>query len=286
MKLNRVFALALALMVGCFAATASAAEDLEAQVKKLQQGQDELRTQLAQMNITLQAILQEIKKSGAGGDNEVDKKLTQILSQMNTLQRTVAAGNKPNQPKKRQPDNKIYDIAIGDSPYMGKKDAPVTIVEFSDLQCPFCVREVPKLKQIAKKYPDDVKVVFKHFPLRMHKKAPMIHAACEQAKIEKGNDGFWEMHDKILAADRKSISKDTLIQFAEEMSLNMDNFKALMADDTRITALANKDMAEGSKAGVRGTPTVLINGKKLSPRNLPDYEARIKEILDKKKANQ
>ena len=82
---------------------------------------------------------------------------------------------------------------------MGSKEAAVTIVEFGDFQCPYCVKENPKIQEILKQYRDRVRFVFKHYPLRFHKKAPPAHAAAELARREKGSKAFWKMHDLIMA---------------------------------------------------------------------------------------
>jgi len=103
----------------------------------------------------------------------------------------------------RKSDTTIYEVPIGSSPFLGPKDAPVTIVEFTDLRCPFCAREFPKIQQILQEYPDQVRFVFKHYPLNIHKKAPTAHAAVELALQEKGPDAFGFMHDMIFENPKK-----------------------------------------------------------------------------------
>ena len=183
-------------------------------------------------------------------------------------------------PAKRQADTRIYDIAVGKSPVLGSKDAAVTITEFVDLQCPYCIREYPKMQEVLKAYAGKVKVVFKHYPLSFHVKAKPAHAAVELALQEKGNDAFWKMHDMIMAEPKKLEIAD-LRGYAKKLGLNMANFDKTMADKAAIGKLLEADMALAKKCGVRGTPTVMINGLKLADRSIEAYKRRIDEILAK-----
>ena len=117
------------------------------------------------------------------------------------IKKLVGSGTVAKKAAPRPVDTTVYAINIGDSPTIGPKDAPVTIVAFTDLQCPYCVREYPKLMQVVHDYQDKVQIVFKHRPLAFHKKAKPVHAAVELAKIEGGSEGFWKMHDLIMAEE-------------------------------------------------------------------------------------
>ena len=238
----------------CGNALAQAPESGAEDIAELKQGQQELRQELTAVKTELQAVRGELK---------------QVLAAVKASQ----AKQKPT----RQPDTKIYDINIGSSPILGPKDAPVTIVEFVDLQCPYCIREHPKIKEVLVAYPKDVRLVFKHFPLRFHTKAKPAHAATALA-LAKGNDVFWSMIDKILAKPR-ALDVADLRKYAEELGLDLAEFDAVMADAKRIDALLAPDLSEAQKCGVRGTPTVLINGLKLASRNVSDYRSRIDSLL-------
>ena len=183
---------------------------------------------------------------------------------------------------KKEPDTTVYDINIGSSPVLGPKDAPVTIVEFVDLQCPYCVREYPKIKRVLKKYPDEVRVVFKHYPLGFHKQAKGAHAAVELAKLEGGNEAFWKMHDMIMAHP-KNLEISDLRGYAESLDLDMAKFDEVVSDPKKIDQLLAVDLAEAKKCKVTGTPTVMINGLKMDGRSLQAYDTRIDEILEKAK---
>ncbi|GEM_PF-943973 len=178
----------------------------------------------------------------------------------------------------RLPDTTVYDVSLANSPIMGPKDAPVTIVEFSDFQCPYCVREFPKLQKILDEYPDQVRLVFKHYPLSFHKNAPAVHAATELALRQRGVDAFWMMHQMIMDAP-KELDIAQLREYAVGLELNMDTFDKTMASEATINELLKADKAEASKCNVSGTPTILINGLKLTDRSIEGYKARIDGIL-------
>jgi len=123
-------------------AVATAAETKTEVVEDTQEQNRKLRTELAGIRRELGALRRDVAKILSAVDGK--KKDSQKRAQ-------------------RPPDTTIYDIALGSSPVWGRPDAPVSIVEFVDFQCPYCIREYPKLKAIMKAYPDEVKVVFKHF---------------------------------------------------------------------------------------------------------------------------
>lgn len=163
--------------------------------------------------------------------------------------------------KRQQPaedPNKIYAMPVGTSPFRGPQDAPVTVVMFHDFQCSFSNRSLPTVKQLMELYPDKVKVVFKNFPLDFHKQADM---AAEAALAAGAQGKFWEMHDKIFA-NQKEISLDKLSGYAKELNLDMNKFNQDL-ETKRYKKTVDDDIKLGKGAGVRGTPTFFINGKKL-----------------------
>ena len=154
--------------------------------------------------------------------------------------------------------NKIYTMPVGSSPFKGPKDAKVTVVMFQDFQCPFSNRSQPTVKQLMELYPDKVKLVFKNFPLNFHKQAEI---AAEAALAAGAQGKFWEMHDKIFA-NQKNISLDILKGYAKELNLDMNKFNQDLDTHTYKKTI-DEDMKLATGAGVRGTPTFFINGKKL-----------------------
>ena len=149
-------------------------------------------------------------------------------------------------------------LDLSGSPSRGPADARVTLVEFSDFQCPFCARGRRTTEAVFKKYEGRVRWVFKHFPLDFHPDAPLAHRAA-MAAAEQGK--FWEMHEKIFESQR-AMKRDDLIAMATALGLDMPRFTADLGSD-KFTALMQRDMTEAMKVGVDGTPTLFINGRRL-----------------------
>ncbi|MCP4590624.1 MAG: thioredoxin domain-containing protein, partial [bacterium] len=122
-----------------------------------------------------------------------------------------------------------------------------------------------------------VRFVFKNFPLSFHKQAKPVHAAGVLA-AKKDTQTFWKMHDLILANPKK-LAVAELRKHAESLGMDLEKFDTVMADSAQIDALLAADMAEAKRCGVRGTPTVLVNGLKLANRKIDGYKGRIDEIL-------
>jgi protein-disulfide isomerase len=156
-----------------------------------------------------------------------------------------------------EPDqNTVYRAVLGDAPLKGAKNAKVTIVEFSDFQCPFCSRVEPTVTQVMKEYGNDVRVAFKQLPLPFHNNA---HPAAEAALAAKAQGKFWEMHAKLFA-NQQALDRPNLDKYAQEIGLNMNQFKAEM-DSGKWKQKVDQELAEGNKIGARGTPSFFINGK-------------------------
>jgi len=160
------------------------------------------------------------------------------------------------------------DIPIGDSPVKGPEGAPVTIVEFSDFECPFCKKGYNRLKKVQKNYGDKVRLVFKQFPLAMHKKAkPAARAAL--AAREQGDKYFWKLHDKLFEKQSQWKNKD-VSQVVAKWGKKMDGFdvdkfkKDLKNNADKYNETINSEQSLGKKLGVQGTPHFFINGKGFS----------------------
>ena len=179
-------------------------------------------------------------------------------------------------PQAAPEDNKVYNVEVkpGDA-IKGNPNAAVTIVEFSDFQCPFCSRVNPTLKQVFDTYGDQVRVVFKHNPLSFHKDAPLA----SEAALAAGAQGkFWEMHDKLFA-NQRALKRENLDAYAMELGLNVAQFKADL-DSHKFKAQVDADLAQAAKLGVRGTPNFFVNGKKLTgARPFPSFKEKIDEAL-------
>ena len=168
----------------------------------------------------------------------------------------------------------IAKLRIGKAPVRGPRDAPVTIVEFSDFQCPYCAKLDPVLKQVLAKYPREVKLVFKFFPLPFHKMAmPASKAALAAGKQKK----FWEYHDELLK-NYNQLSEQKLVEIAEKIGLDMKRFTR-DRQDPRWVNFIRDDMREASGSQVRGTPTVFINGRRLRNRTPAAFDQAIQREL-------
>src|SRR5262249_25878458 len=160
-----------------------------------------------------------------------------------------------------------------DGPARGIADAPVTIVEFEDFQCPFCKRAQATLDQILVSYKDRVKLVHRDFPLQpLH---PAAWKAHEAGRCAQDQGKFWEYRDLLYrntpAADPESLSK-----YASQLGLDPGHFRECL-DTDKFKAVVEKDEAEGERLGVQGTPAFFINGRPLTGAQSTSEFARIIE---------
>jgi protein-disulfide isomerase len=146
-------------------------------------------------------------------------------------------------------------IDIGKSPVKGPANAKVTIVEFSDFQCPYCKRGRDVMDEMLKAYPNDVKVTFKHFPLGFHKEAEPS-ARASWAAQQQGK--FWEYHD-ILFNNQDKLGADFYLATARELKLDENKFKADMNSEAAAKQV-KEDNEVGAKNGIQGTPGFFVNG--------------------------
>ncbi len=196
------------------------------------------------------------------------EKLYEKLAEQNAAAQAAAGG---------QGKPAVRKIEVGGAPVKGPKNAPVTIVEFSDFQCPFCGRAVPTLKTIEEQYGSQVKVAFKHQPLPMHPNARPA-AAASMAANEQGK--FWEYHDKLFA-NQQALDRASLERYAAELGLDMNKFKAAL-ESNKFEPQITADATEAARAGVDGTPTFFINGRELvGAQPVEAFKALIDEELKK-----
>lgn len=153
-------------------------------------------------------------------------------------------------------DDPVTISVIGD-PFRGPANARVTIVEFSDFQCPYCSKAVSETKLLLRQFPNDVKLVFKQFPLDDHAQAEF---GAEAALAAQAQGKFWEMHDLIYAG-YPNVSRSTVMGYARRLGLDMKRFTAEV-DTHKYAARVHAEEQQGEDAGVGGTPTFFINGKK------------------------
>jgi protein-disulfide isomerase len=156
-------------------------------------------------------------------------------------------------------DEQPTKLSIAGDPMRGPSNAKVTIVEFSDFQCPYCAAATIEVAKIMKKYPTEVRVIFKQFPLDIHSQA---HIAAEAALAAQAQGKFWELHDRMYAHFRE-INRVRILAWANEIGLDLNRFQADL-NAHKFVARVDAEEQEGERAEVEGTPTFFINGHKLN----------------------
>ena len=151
------------------------------------------------------------------------------------------------------------DVASENAPAAGPANAPVTIVEFSDFECPFCSRVVPTIEQVKENYGDKVRVVFRQFPLAIHANA---QKAAEASLCAHDQGKFWEMHD-LMFEEQQQLEVAQLKDKAQRLELDMAQFNQCL-DSGKYADQVQEDMRAGSVAGVSGTPAMFVNGRLIS----------------------
>lgn len=170
-----------------------------------------------------------------------------------------ADNNKPATPPK-EPAPAKANIQVADSDHIrGNKNAKITIVEFSDLQCPFCSKFHTTMNQVMAAYPNEVRWVFKHFPLNFHQYAQKSAEASECA-AEQGK--FWEYIDNIFT-NQSSLNADYLATAAKAAGLNTSQFDSCLSSG-KYAGKVSSDYSLGQQSGVSGTPASFINGELVS----------------------
>jgi protein-disulfide isomerase len=170
----------------------------------------------------------------------------------------------------------VFDIPLGASPVMGAKNGPVHIVAFLDYQCPYCATMFPLLEQLMDKYPQKVSVILKHFPLRMHSFAEKASlAALASTKQNK----YREL-SSIYFKNYKSLNDQTLREYAQQAGLNMEAFEKDRGDTALRTIIA-EDTNLGRKLGIRGVPSVFINGRSFRGRSIDALSQQVEQELKK-----
>jgi protein-disulfide isomerase len=196
----------------------------------------------------------------------------QILDKLAALEQKIGAPRAAGAPRAPEDYDRVYAIPLDGAPIRGKQDAPVTIVEFSDFQCPFCARTQPMLEQALEKYGERVRIVYKHFPLSFHP-AAMPAAVASAAAQEQGK--FWELHD-VFFQQGQSLSTDRFDDYAKQAGLDVERFrKDLTEKHAEYERRVQQDYRHGLEADVRGTPSLYVNGKKLRERSLEGMSAQI-----------
>lgn len=173
----------------------------------------------------------------------------------------------------------VADVDTNRDHIRGPVNAKVTLIEYSDFQCPFCQRHLPTLEQILAQYPDDVRLIYRHFPLsQIHPQAQKAGEASECAAKLGGNDAFWQMHDKLFE-NQATLGAETYKRLAGEVGVSVDQFTTCL-DSGEMTQRVTEDYASGNDAGVAGTPGTFVNGVLIEgAQDVSAFQTEISRIL-------
>lgn len=177
----------------------------------------------------------------------------------------------------KEPERPFFEVRTANSPWTGDSGAKVTIVEFSDFQCPHCRRGAEILKEIRKKYKKKVKIVFKHFPLSFHHNARgAAHAS--MCAHDQSKESFWKMHD-LMFQQQSALDKKSLKALAEKIGLDGKRFEECIQQN-KFEAHIDQDIKHAKEVGIRSTPTFFVNGRIISgAQPLEVFEKEIKRHL-------
>ena len=168
------------------------------------------------------------------------------------------------------PESPVFAISTVDQPSLGRPDAPVTVVAFTDYQCPSCAAMHPELERLVKEYGDKVRLVTRDFPLSQHTEAFKAAEAAEAAR-EQGR--YWE-YIAILLRNQSALSVEKLKAYASELALDRAKFDSAL-DSGKFKESVQRDVEDGMKLGIRGTPTLFINGRRVSANGYDDLKASV-----------
>ena len=178
--------------------------------------------------------------------------------------------------------NKNINIINENDWISGNQESEISLIEYSDFQCPACGTYFPIVKQLVEEFGDQIRLVYRHFPLtQIHQNAQLAAQAAEAAGKQ---NKFWAMHDVIFENQKewseKKNAKELFIQYAQDLSLDVEQFKNDL-DSQEVKEKVANDYQSGISAGVNATPTFFLNGKKLkNPRSYKEFKKEIQKILD------
>jgi len=207
----------------------------------------------------------------SSGNFNIGNKIVSAKQTAQVLQDSNPNSNAPAQSS--QPKGVVTFDITETSHIRGNINAPITLVEFSDFECPFCEKIYPTLNKILNDYQDKVKLVYKYFPLSFH---PNAQKAAEAAECAAEQGKFWEYHDKLFTYQASGFSLDKFKQWAKDLGLNSAQFNGCL-DSGKYASKVQTDFQEGQQKGVSGTPATFVNGQLVI--GAQPYEV-FKQIID------
>src|SRR5680860_660848 len=203
-----------------------------------------------------------------------DEDKTSIKNNNNVAREDSVVPTSPPAGNQAPAQGDVLDIPVSkDDNIRGNINAPITIVEYSDFQCPYCSRFHETMNQIFAEYPEDVRWVFKHFPL--DSRHPLARKTAEASECAAEQGKFWEFSDEVYT-NQQAISNDSLSTFAKNIGLNVSQFDSCVSSG-KYSDKVEADYQEGIQFGVSGTPGDFINGKSLG--GAVPYD-KLKQIIE------
>ncbi|MCR4337789.1 MAG: DsbA family protein [Candidatus Omnitrophica bacterium] len=245
------------------------------------QANSPIMRQLVEQQKEILQLQRQLSGTGTGAPSSVDQKLVSLEKKVDSLLKIFQMLGAPvgGSAEPSEDLTKVHQIDIGKSHVRGNKEAPITIVEFVDFQCPYCARFHPVLNEVLAEYPDQVNYILKNFPLEFHQQAK----GAAKAALAAGEQGkYWEMAELIFK-NQRSLNKEKFEELAKEVGLNVEKFREdLEKKDAEWEKIIEEDLKLGQQVEVQGTPTFYINGRKTMARSKEEYKKAIEEILNPK----
>ena len=226
-----------------------------------------------------QAFFNENKERISGDFAQTKAQIVQYMQERKEQEATLAYAGQLRRASKIEtnltaPESPAFSIATDDQPVKGNANALVTIVAFTDFECPSCARQHPVLDQIVSEFGDRVRVVVRDFPLSQHANARKAAEAAEAAR-EQGK--YWE-YATVLFRNQSALGVDKLRQYASEVGLDRARFDASL-DSGKFAENVQRDVIDGRRLGISGTPTLYINGKRISDNSYASVKTAIEAAL-------
>ena len=280
---KRIFTLILVVVLGVVIGVGVVSKQMKDPVLR-----ELLKKQIEMVN-TQQRIEQKLSGAADTGSSAqilqkfqaLEQRIASLETQLNTLK---AAGNaaQPQVPPGPPPEDftTVYQIPVTHTPIVGQKNAPVTIVAFTDFQCPFCARFHAPMIEAIKADPGKANYMIKNYPLSFH---PLAKPAAKAA-LAAGEQGKYAEMANTLLENNQSLGEDLFGKVAKDIGLNVDKFwKDYRDKDAQWEKYIQDDIDLGNQVQVRGTPTFYINGRKTNARDAASWKTAIEQALKEKK---
>ena len=256
-------------------------EDLAKKEKKSVDAFVQGEMEKAKKKVSDKEVIAFLKERNVGKPDEVPAQLKDQVRSLIYMQNLVATQTKktPVEIYLKRPQAPQIDFNLAGQASWGKENAPVTIVEFSDFQCPFCAKGKERVDELKKMYGNKVRIVFKHLPLPMH---PDARPAAEASMCvnEQSSDKFWKYHD-ILFENQQKLSENDLKEYAKKVGADVKAYEDCVKNK-KYSAFVDASLEEARKLGVNSTPSFFVNSQPIrGARDVAEFKEIIDEALGK-----